>query len=224
MYHLKIRNHVNIIVYLIAAFLLIHACNKSREVDGIKNVLEASRDSLRSSRDKHGRETAKRLVLEGDYRTLKLFTKDKDSVIAELTKKINKKTYAAAIIHKSNQKADTLINLPNKPPLIIMEGGTNCNPKYTGKFSDAWRSYKFSVGKDTAILDYRSYDKIRINIDWTRKNIFSPKELELSVSNENPYSTIIDMNSVVVKDRKRNGWKYGLAIAAGFAAGYKLAK
>lgn len=221
----KINKHLNFIIYLGFVVLMITTCNQCKQKQGLEGRLEHVQDNMEKTSNALGQERAQRKVVTGSLQNLKLLVNNKDSIIAGLTTRLNRRSVAAATIHQQTQQEVIVENKPDQPPLVVMQYlPADSSVVYRIHQKDQWSEHIMAVTKNKANIVYTVYDKLNLGFDWQRQGLFKRKQLAFSVQNENPHTRIVDMHSVMVKDNRTQWWKYVLAGVAVGATGVYLTK
>lgn len=86
-------------------------------------------------------------------------------------------------------------------------------PTYAKKFSDKWINYSFEARFDTIIADITFFNEISYVVTQKRDKWWQPLSTHIDVHSKSPYSTITDLEHVVVKNRVP---RLGLGLSVGY--------
>ncbi len=142
-FHALIYSNVTLIVVaLLLAFLLWNGCNKNQRQLDMTNALL---DSLHTTRNNLGQETATRITLQTDYKSLQRINARVGSELQELQKVVGKQTVTAII-----QKVVT----HDTVYVATVVAGDSCNPVYESVYNDKWSSMHVFSSRDTTAIEY----------------------------------------------------------------------
>jgi len=230
---------------LIVALVImqISTCNESRDKDGI---IQAQYDVMKSERDAEGRETVSRQVVEAGFDAMrkyygdsikKLIDKNTVSLTRAKTKTTNGGTTATTIRNArrdstGNGRQENILLPTNEPSSTgtFREDSTGILefPVYETVHTDKWQTYSIIAGPDSTTLEHISYNEYSIKTEFARqgkgfKAFFQPKVLQVSITNENPRTQTLGVDSWHIPVEKNNtGLKVSTGILIGVGVGYLL--
>lgn len=123
---------------------------------------------------------------------------------------------------------DANISITGGSRLLGQDSGrTHELPIYETVHTDKWQSYSITAGPDSTILIHTSYNEYSIKTEFVKngkglKAFFQPKVLQVSITNENPQTQTIGVDSWHVPVKKNTGLRLGTGIAIGVGIGYLL--
>jgi hypothetical protein len=215
------------IIFLLILFLF-QQCNQNKNLE---SIIQSQYDTLVVKRNAEGKEVASRQVFVATIEQMKMLSGSKDSLISELQKTITKQTVSLTILktktHERNTSPTVIINGTDTGQIdttrISRFYGT-----YTSKGFSKWSEYTIVAGPDTTILDYISFNQFSIKQEWQKqkglKGFFQPKVLQVSITNDNPHTETIGVQSWHIPlQKKYTGLKiFGTGVVIGVGMGYLL--
>lgn len=212
----KYLNIVFLLVIVFLALLLLRTCNKKDHLKNFEDMYNASQDTLHTTRDVLGRETASKAILYGDVDNLKKINK-------ELAAQVNKNTISATIIRSSTGGVFTSTTTITRYDTVFKQDTLIVlYPEYHTRYENQWENFDITATKDTFLVNYKVFNKFSIKQEWKRDGLFKPKKPIISVFNENPHTSSIDIQSFVLKENKPKKWAiFGTGVLAGLVS-YKL--
>ena len=212
------------IIFLLTYFL-IGALRGLRERD---SLLLAQSDSLHTYRTAEWLQVAERRVYATTLDQLKDIN---DSLIKEIVKHGTKNTESATVVVTKTSfigKSKTIIGFDS-----VFSSGIRVNnsdttrgvsPVYQTSYCDDWQRYDIYASRDSIQLSYVGINEFIVTQEWRKdgkglKAFFKPKVLEVGVTNKNPYTETIGLQSFhVTQPKARGATVFGIGIAIGAAA------
>lgn len=192
---------------IISIIGLIDSCNgrrARRQLDEMRSMLEAYKDTTRHWQNKFGEEVASRKVVEGELENMKeFFTKEE---IRELEKKFDVKfENIKTLIRLTSQGTTTL--LPAKPEIVFVDSSQPCNPvtAMEQEFGNSYYQLRVRTGQG-AYARLLAFDTTTIAVKRAYKRRFLSKEWFTQVdainANDSVRNTV--QGAFVIKDRYRD--------------------
>ena len=231
-----------LIIFVSLFIIQIKTCNESNEKD---SIIQTQYNVMTSKRDAEGRETVSKQVVEAGFDAMRKYYGDSIkrmidrntvSLTRAKTKTTNGGTTATTI---RNARRDSTGNgwqenilLPTNEPSSTGtfredSDGVLELPVYETVHTDKWQTYSITAGPDSIKLQYVSYNEYSIKTEFVRngkglKAFFQPKVLQVSITNENPRTQTLGVDSWHVPVKKNTGLRLGTGIAIGVGIGYLL--
>lgn len=207
-------NYILGLVAIILALLQFRAC---QETNRAKGVLQAQSDTLKTYRNELGQHVAERKVLAGDYKSIKDLLNTKDSLLAEMAKKLNKNSASVTIF--AGQTSSTTSSKTNqiaKADTVILNDTVVVYAEYTSDVQNQWEKYSIKANKDSITLTHTSFNKYSVEQNYVSQGWFKPKAIEMKITNYNPNTITVDAQSFLLPPKKEGR---GLWIIGSFLAG-----
>lgn len=196
-----------ILIGIIVLLLIRVGCNQTsiREYESVNAALQ---DSLHHTVNKLGQEVASRKVFQSSaaFFQRQLRASD-DSAIQRLIAAIDKSTISASQIRTATAGIDSISS--------VMASGDSCNPVYQGSFRSRWDSISVTASRNRITFGYEVYNEFAIEQSLKSRGWFRQPDLLVSVTNLNPHTRTIDLQSFHVNYPKRR-FGIGPAIGVGF--------
>lgn len=197
---------------IFAASTLVSNCSRKAERARLNDISEQILDTLHRTRDELNREIVTTRAIVGAKYDLDIFANATDSSLRELARLVKRNTQSATILN-----SETIIR--EVAPVISVDSNfsytyENYYPVYTADFDSEFLKGRIVASRDSIYPDIKVVDKLKLSHDWKRKSIFKPRELTVQAKNENPYTTITDLESFSVKVKPRR-FGVGFHVGAG---------
>ncbi len=221
----KLYNILSIAIVLILFFLLFRTCESK---ENFEKIVEASKDSLTTWRDKNGLEHAKISVLEGSVSDLKKLNSQKDSSLRKLQAIVDKKTTMAIVLNTTTHnkgKGKTTVIVDSSEHHIVFDtvhqGDCPPCPKltYTTTVNEPWLKGNIIATRDSFHYDLKTFNEYNIVEKREREKFWKEKTLKIEITNKNPNTSTTGIKAWVdQKPKVRRGIIFGLGVIAGTAA------
>lgn len=208
--------HKKVIVLLLSVILLlillnINSCRTIQFERDKVVVLESN--TLRSERTQDSSYIVAMKSLQLSYIDLYSKLSIQDSLLQKAVDLVKQNEAREAAIVQTTQnfyKIDTTV--VSQKDTIYKDSVVLIYPQYSQFFSDKWISYKIKARRDSSELLL----KINNQIDYTIQEkpfFWKPSETHIQVKSHSPYSTITDLEHIVIKQSKS---RIGLGLSVGY--------
>lgn len=227
-------------IILLLTVMQISTCNQLRDTE---SIVQTQYSVMTSKRDAEGRETVSKQVVEAGFDAMrkyygdsikKMIDRNTVSLTKAKTKTTNEGTTATTIKRDSlsniGRASETLGDIYERRRTETLEqdsGRILELPIYETVYSDKWQTYGITAGPDSIKLQHISYNEYSVKTEFVRngkglKAFFQPKILQVSITNENPNTQTLGVDSWHVPVKKNTGLKFGTGILIGAGIGYLL--
>lgn len=210
----KISLIVNVILAILLIILLVHTCEQAKELSYAKNLVlvdSTLQKEVERYRDTLGRERVVYQVSQLGYNQLLMSNNDDLAAIkSELKRQGAKLNNLQSSTIIETHTIDTMqIHIQDTLPIAMLDTVT----KYISHFDfkDDWIDLKGSVNFKSAgdrwVIDgtdlmYKIENKQSISY-YTKKPLFKPQQLYLTVMNTNPHTTTSNVQTYVIKQKRK---------------------
>lgn len=150
----------------------------------------AMNDTIRNYKDKYGRVVSEKRSLEITNKDLKF---QNDSLKTTIK---NYKPEVVIITETETVYKDTMIVNYNEPIPFKFEREWH--------YKDLWLEVNgISNEKGVTITNLATYNKQSIVAGWKRDGFLKPRYASIRIVNENPHMQVVDMQSYIIRDRKK---------------------
>lgn len=204
-----------VIVIGIIIFLWNMYSNKQIELQEQKNLVEAATDSLKTWKDKDGKNMAKISVLETTNTKTLLEFESTNKTINELkslvktNRSLLKKQGSASII-----KSETVID--TTASTIVKIDSITKSPIYESAVKNEWYSIKSRATKDSTNYKLSTFSNLNLTIGREKQGLFKKDKPFAIANDDNPYTNIKDMRTYQVTLPKPK--RIGLGVYGGYGA------
>lgn len=203
---------IAIIILLIAKI----QCNRNT-LDQLYSINAAMGDSLHITTNKLGQEVASRKVFQSSAEFFKRQVRSaSDSLVMKLMAEINRSTVSNSHFITSTSSTDSTSKVTTS-----YASGDSCNPIYRGNYISAWDSVNIRASRDKIVFSYVVYNEFKVEQFLKRRGLFKQPDLTVSVTNLNPNTRTLGLQSFHVPyPNKRFG--IGPAAGIGFTGSFQM--
>ena len=196
------------LVVLVLLFLIFRNCEEKKQLEKeVANFSEVVNSPIRYTINKQGQKVASKKSLEGSKASLELLLDHLRDSTEQLKEMVSYYKQVAAAAQIESRTEITSVEIPYEIPDTDFDIPFHKqNPFYSIK----GRSTNFGLFLDTLAIPNRQTIVI-----GDRKEGFFKREFRMDVINSNPYIQTTDMNSFVLKQKKR---RLGIGVFAGYGA------
>ncbi|MEX6689234.1 hypothetical protein QTN47_17120 [Danxiaibacter flavus] len=203
---------LGIVALLILCLVLsLQTCfKKVQQVSDLKDVVNASQDTVKKWKDKAGNEHAQKVLVTADVSLLKaVYQKQIDSITDLLN------------IKQSQLEAYTGVSLKNSGsirPKVDTITLVDSSKEYQISYSDRWLSLSGKLGKDP-LINYAFTDSLTVTVYHKRKNLFSRSQTYIDVVSLNPNVTVTGLTGFRIPVKKPGRFGVGPYFGYGYSDG-----
>lgn len=202
--------------FLVFILAVIIGCQHKQKAE-LSESLHIVTDSLKQTVNEMGELQSSKAVITGSVAMLQTLVNHKDSTIAELSKRINKRTVATGVIVQSI--SDT-IEIPGDTVYVPCDTANRIF-----QLQDDWGRYRIDLRGNRALLAYTIKNSTSVDLSWQKQGWFKPSIPKITVTDHNPHSQTKQVEFLMVSTKappEKKAWqiiqKVGFFVG-GFAVG-----
>lgn len=227
----EIRLAIELIMGMVILILLASTCEKAKELKEYQKVSHLNdlnlQKELKRVRDTLGRERVLYRIQEVALADLKQSTSNElENIKKELKAlRLNPNKLHSTTIVETFTRDTVIVEVKDTIPVEAEKHDTPI--AYGDKWIDLKGNVFFNKTADTWVVDSTKFSytiKNKTSISYVfKKKLFKPQELHLVVMNENPYTTTNNVQTYVIKNKKKwhQQWWFNslLSFGAGLTVG-----
>lgn len=218
----KLRIYAELLVLgtCIVLFLLLNrSCDKVSEKN---EFIDGLNDTLRTTRNELGQQTATISVLE--FENDKYFTKIKtndttiqwlQNVVKEYKGKLASATVGSTVTVVQGATETVVIH---DTEIVYRNDTAFIYPTYKASFNNRWEEGLITANKDSIWHDLKVKNEFQLTLGEVRNKWLKPKEMEVSILNLNPNVSQTELKSFSIKQKDK---KINVSLSLGYGFGLK---
>lgn len=221
----RIKN-IALIALVVAAgiLLLLLKCQRDNAAN-LQNMLDAQSDTLQTTRNELGQQTAQILAFEASRQSFLNDLETKDSTIQQLQHIVKEKdARMAAILATETSDTGTTPTEITTTDTVKNDSVHYVYPTYRTEWDKKWSMGEIIANRDSIMRKFQFRNRLEMWHSYESdksglKKLFGPKKLTFFAKNKNPNTMTTEARSYSVKVDQKN-W-FGVGVHAGYGYGLR---